>query len=128
MVAVQANVPLSKISVAMSILVFCQTFGGAIYLTIAEVILTTSLTSQVPVYSPGVNPELVIQAGATHIREIGLPPQQLFGVLQAYAKAIDRIFYLAVGSAGGIFIFAWFMKWTDVRKKKSQDTPATTDV
>ncbi|KAI9703447.1 MAG: hypothetical protein M1820_005920 [Bogoriella megaspora] len=118
LVAIQANVPLSQISVAMSILVFCQTFGGAVFLTFAQTILTQSLRSQIPKYAPGVDPETVIDVGATAVRDV-VSKRQLAGVLQAYAKSVDRVFYLAVGAACGVFLFAWGMKWTDVRKKKA---------
>ncbi|KAL9065886.1 MAG: hypothetical protein Q9161_007939 [Pseudevernia consocians] len=42
----------------------------------------------------------------------------LAGVLIAYAKSIDRIFYLAAGLGAGCFVFAWGMGWKDLRKKK----------
>ena len=101
----------------MSILVFCQTFGGAVFLTFAETVLTNSLQTQIPVYAPGVDPKTIIAAGATAVRSVA-SADQLPGILEAYAKSLDRVFYLTVGGAFGIFIFAWGMKWTDVRKKK----------
>lgn len=114
---------MSEISVAMSILVFCQTFGGAIFLTLAETILTASLRTQIPIYASGVDPEVVIAAGATAVRDV-VPLKELTGVLEAYARSIDRVFYLTVGASVGIFIFAWGMKWTDVRKKKKPPVKA----
>ena len=103
----------------MAILVFCQTFGGALFLSFTETILTNSLRTQIPIYAPYVDSKAVIAAGATAVRDV-VPTDQLAGVLEAYVESIDRVFYLTVGAACGIFVFAWGMKWTDVRKKKAQ--------
>ncbi len=37
-------------------------------------------------------------------------------VLEAYAQAVSRVFYLTTGAAAGNFLFAWGMGWTTVKK------------
>lgn len=101
----------------MSLIIFSQTFGSAILLTFADAIFTNSLKSELPRYAPSVNPEVVIAAGATAIRTV-VTKNELAGVLEAYAKSVDRVFYLAAGAAVGCFCFAWGMGWKDIRKKK----------
>ena len=92
-----------------------ETFGGAILLTLAETILIASLRTQVPIYASGVDREVVNAAGATAVRDV-VHFHKLTGVLEAYARSIDRISYLQIGASVGIFISAWGMKWTDLRK------------
>jgi len=101
----------------MSLIIFSQTFGGAIFLTFADTIFTNSLKSEIPRYAPSVNPEVVIAAGATAIRNV-VAINELAGVLVAYSKSVDRVFYLAAGTAVGCFGFAWAMGWKDIREKK----------
>ena len=60
----------------------------------------------------------MIAAGATAIRT-AIAADNVPGVLLAYSKSVDRVFYLAVGAAVGCFIFAWGMGWKDIRKKKA---------
>lgn len=101
----------------MSLIIFSQNFGGAILLTFADTIFTNSLKSELPRYAPSVNPEVVIVAGATAIRTV-VTKNELAGVLEAYAKSVDHVFYLTVGAAVCCFCFAWGMGWKDIRKKK----------
>lgn len=104
----------------MSILMFIQTLSGAVFLTFADVIFSTGLKSQVPQYAPKVDPQVIIAAGATGIRNV-VSVQDLPAVLKAYAKSVDHVFYLAaaLGVVGVVFSFG--MGWKDIRKQK----PAT---
>lgn len=101
----------------MAIMMFCSTFGGALFLSLADTVLTNSLHTEIPVYAPGVNAAAVIAAGATGARNV-VSPAELPGILMAYAKSINRVFYLPVGAAAGCFIFGWGLGWKDIRKKK----------
>ncbi|KAJ9190997.1 hypothetical protein DTO164E3_9055 [Paecilomyces variotii] len=117
-VAIQNILPMAQISVAMSVLMFCQTLGGAIIVTIADTIFNNSLKTEIPRYSPSVNAETVISAGAAAIRDV-VSPKDLQGVLLAYSKSVDHVFYLAAGLAVGFFCFGWGLGWKDIRKKKA---------
>lgn len=104
----------------MALLMFTQTLSGAIFLNFAETIFTNSLKSGIQRYSPFVNVEEVIAAGASAIRDV-VAKDELAGVLLAYSKSIDRIFYMAAGLAACSFCFSWGMGWKDIRKKKQLD-------
>ena len=41
-----------EIPMAMSVLVFCQNFGGAVMVVFAQTILTNSLRQTIPKYAP----------------------------------------------------------------------------
>jgi hypothetical protein len=107
----------------MSILVFCQTFGGAVFLSVAELIFSQGLISGLQEYAPTVNPEIVIKAGATAVRSV-VSPANLPAVLRAYMVGIDRVFYLGTGAAGAVFLFSWGMGWKSVKKDKSVNSTA----
>lgn len=116
-IAVQNTVPPQQIPIAMALVTFSQSFGAALFLSFAETTFSNSFGELIPKYAPSVNGQSVVAAGATGFRKI-VSGTDLAGVLIAYAKSIDRIFYLAAGLGAGCFVFAWGMGWKDLRKKK----------
>jgi hypothetical protein len=56
-----------------------------------------------------------------------VPAASLEGVLLAYAKSLDRVWYFCAGIATPSFFFAFFMGWDDIREKKPQDAEGTED-
>ncbi|KAL3464600.1 major facilitator superfamily domain-containing protein [Aspergillus heterothallicus] len=126
MLAVQNNISPDDVSTAMAILTFSQTFGGSIFLALANVIFSAGLRDQIPRYAPNVNPEEVIAAGATGFREI-VAPEDLEGVLKGYAKSVDWVMYLVVGLTVAQFASSWGMGWKDVRKKEEVKEDASTE-
>ncbi|KAJ5982619.1 Major facilitator superfamily domain general substrate transporter, partial [Penicillium sp. IBT 35674x] len=117
-VAIQNTLPPEMVSISMSLLTFTQTLGGAVMLTFAETIFSNSLRSLISKYAKGVSPEVIAEAGATKIRAVITDPEKLAGVLVAYNKSIDRVFYLMIACSSVGFLFAWGMGWKDIRKKQ----------
>jgi len=109
----------------MALIIFAQTFGGALFLSIAETIFSHGFLAGLRKYAPAVNAQAVVAAGATGFRQI-IDSADLAGVLHAYAYAIDRVFYLSVGVAVGAFICAWGIGWRKIKKeqKKSETSKA----
>jgi hypothetical protein len=101
----------------MALLMFSQAIGGALFLSFSETIFTNSLKILVPQYAPSVDAQAIIDAGATGFRTL-IKGAELAGVLVAYSKSIDRVFYLAVGAAIASFTFGWLIGFKDIRKKK----------
>ncbi|KAI1642322.1 putative MFS multidrug transporter [Daldinia loculata] len=114
--AVQNTLPPAQISVAMALLMFSQNFGGALFLSFAETIFSNSLKTLIPEYAPSVNPETIINAGATGFRRT-ISPAEITHVLVAYSKSIDRVFYMTAGMGVLCFVFSWGTGWKDIRKK-----------
>ena len=101
----------------MAVVMFSQSFGAALFLSLAETVFSNSFGHLISQYAPTVNGQSVIDAGATGFRAI-VSGRDLAGVLTAYAKSIDRVFYLEAGLGVGCFAFAWRMGWKDLKKKK----------
>ncbi|KAH7323910.1 putative MFS transporter [Rhexocercosporidium sp. MPI-PUGE-AT-0058] len=116
-IALQTSIPAAQISIAMGILLFFQNLGGAIWLSIAQIILTSSLRTSIPHYAPNVDTDAVIAAGASSVRLVA-SGEDLKGVLLAYSRSINRVMYLGVGLAIGALVCGWWMGWRDVRVKK----------
>lgn len=117
-VAVQNNSSKEEISIVNALVVFSQNLGGALFLSLAEVIFSSSLRNGLATYAPEVNPDVVIVAGATAVRTV-MPAASLPGVLLAYSKAFDHVMFLATGAAGGAFLFAFGMRWMSIKKAQA---------
>lgn len=103
----------------MAFIVFTQSLGPAIVLSLCQLIFIESLKSQIPQYAPSANVAEIIQAGATRFRAF-VQDGDMNGVLTAYANSIDRVFYLVAAMAAACVIVLWGMGWKDLRKKDEQ--------
>ena len=99
----------------MSLVIFAQIFGGAVFLTIAETVFTNGLIQALSVYAPEISAQVVIDAGATAVRVV-VSSSSLTGVLEAYDQAVSHTFYLAAGAAVATFVFCWGMGWNRGKK------------
>ncbi|KAJ5709837.1 hypothetical protein N7493_009429 [Penicillium malachiteum] len=120
MIAIQNAVKGDDVSTAMAMMTCAQTFGGSIFLAVAEVIFAQGLKNGIPEYAPSVSAEVVIQAGATGFRQV-VSAQDLPGVLMAYAKSVDQVFYLNVALSCVQFFFAWGVGWRSVKGKEEKE-------
>lgn len=120
-IAVQNTLSPTLIPISTSLLSFTQTLGGAIILSIGEAVFSASLQDDVPKYAEGVDATAVVAAGATKLKEVFTSPPQLAGILIAYSKGLNRVFYVAVGCSCACFLFAWGLGWQDIRKKSATE-------
>ena len=115
----QSALAQEQIPVSSALLVFSQTFGGAIFLTISQTIFANSLSDSLSERLPPITVGKIIQAGARGVRDV-VSGEELDATLLAYCDAVARVFYVSVAAAVGIFIAAWWMGWHDVSKKKEE--------
>ncbi|KAK2026385.1 major facilitator superfamily transporter [Colletotrichum zoysiae] len=115
-IAVQANSAPSRLPVVMATLVFLQTFAGAVFLTVAAVIFSEGLGTNLAKYAPSVDAKTVLDAGGTGFRTV-VPQEDLPGVLMAYSRSINEVFYLLAALGVVTFALGWGMGWVDIRKK-----------
>ncbi|KAN0116823.1 efflux pump [Hyaloscypha variabilis] len=118
-IAIQSLLPAEEQSIAMAILIFCQNFGGSVFLICAQAIFDNKLHKLIAEYVPGADVSAVISAGATGWRNI-LSEQQVSGILRAYAGSIGGTFWLALGTSIGTLLFASGMGWVDIRKNEDE--------
>ncbi|CAD6593959.1 MAG: hypothetical protein ASARMPRED_008245 [Alectoria sarmentosa] len=116
LIAVQAVLPLSKVSSATSIIVFSQFLGGSIFLAIGENIFATSLASELRTNLPHVDPDLIVKGGASALRHT-TSHEDLQAVLVSYNSAIVDTFYLPAAGGAIAFFAAWGLEWKSVRGK-----------
>lgn len=93
-------------------------FGAALFLAFAQTDLTNSLQKALPEFAPEANIQAVLAAGATGFRTV-IPESSVEGVVLAYNKSINHVFYIAAGGAVGAFVFTWGLGWKSVKKSKN---------
>ncbi|KAI0103189.1 major facilitator superfamily transporter [Nemania sp. FL0031] len=119
-ISIQNAVTPAQSPIAIAFLVFAQSLLAAIFVIAGNAIFTQTLTLQVSVLAPSVSPEAALAAGggAEAVRAL-LPPgsPELGGLLLAYSKSVNAVFYLLVAVAVVCFAASWGMGWVDIRKK-----------
>lgn len=116
-IAVQVVTSEKDMPTANACVMFFNSLGGALSISIAQNIFINSLKRELPIYAPGLDPMIVIGAGATHVRQI-VPERLLERVLEAYTKAIVSAYILAIATAGIAFFLSFGMEWKSVKGKK----------
>ncbi|KAK7186765.1 MFS general substrate transporter [Paraphaeosphaeria sporulosa] len=104
----------------ISLMMFMQNFGGAIFLSVAQSVFTDDLARQLTKI-PGLHlsKSQVVEMGATSIRN--MVPQQLVSVfLERYRVAICNAIYVALGLACFSLVGALLVEWKSVKKDKSE--------
>ncbi|ESZ93226.1 hypothetical protein SBOR_6382 [Sclerotinia borealis F-4128] len=115
LIAIQNNLPSTKVVIGQTLVIFFQYLGGALCLTIASTIFSSKLKSGLAFYAPSVDAQVVILAGATAYRDV-IEMDQVMNVVMAYNGAINHCFYLAAGLAAGVLVFVWGVGWKKIGK------------
>ena len=116
-VAVQNHTSPVHLSVGMSIIIFAQSFGAALSIALGDTIMSTGIKNSLPKYAPSVNIQQVIEAGATHFRDV-IKKEDIPGVALAYSEAVNHVFYLVTATGVMVFVFSWGMGWKNIKRAK----------
>lgn len=101
----------------MSLLMFGQFLGAAVFITVSNTIFNQRLISELAIHAPTVDPKIIFSAGATNFRQI-VEKTTIPSVILAYANSLSYVYYVAA-AVGGVSIFTvWGMGWMDIREKK----------
>lgn len=115
MVATQRVLSPEQIPLGMSLVAFCQSFGGSMFLTFAQVIFSHSLVDGLKKFAPTVDVQTVIDAGAAGLRDV-VQPEELPGVIEAYNLSFTREFYFVAVAYVAMLGSGWGMGWYSVKK------------
>ncbi|KAJ7200967.1 major facilitator superfamily transporter [Mycena rebaudengoi] len=119
MIAAQTVLQLADVPVGTSILMFTQTLGGALFISVGQNVFTNKLVSGLVSKVPGINPTIVLGAGATSIRG-AVDARFLPDVLVVYNQALISAFYVSVAMAALSTIGSAAMEWKSIKGKDIQ--------
>jgi hypothetical protein len=116
-IAVQVVLNSKDMPTGNAMAIFFNSLGGAIAISIAQNIFTNGLTANLPHDAPGVDPQVVIGAGAAYLRN-KIKPEQLPGVLLAYMAGLKQAFVISIACGAIGTICGCFVEWKSVKGKK----------
>ncbi|CAK5282664.1 unnamed protein product, partial [Mycena citricolor] len=114
--AAQAVLDIDDVPSGTTIVMFGQTLGGALFVSVGQNVFTNKLVAGLTQYAAGLDPNVVLAAGATNLRSI-VPADKLAGVLLAYSKALDSAYYVAVAMSALTAFGCIAMEWKNIKGK-----------
>lgn len=88
--------------------------------SICQVILSSTLRSQLAQKIPGLDVSMLSSSGATDLTKL-VSPSNLPILRAAYNEGIQNVFYCALGVAGFAFLASWFVEWKSMKGKQVVD-------
>ncbi|OAA53910.1 Major facilitator superfamily domain, general substrate transporter [Niveomyces insectorum RCEF 264] len=117
LMAVQTVLAIKDVPTGTSVIVFLQTLGGALFVSISQNIFTNKLQTYVREFVPGLDPAVVLATGATSVQTT-IPAEDLPGVTLAYSDALTRTFVVSTALAAMTIIGSLAIEWKSVKGKK----------
>ncbi|KAG0650946.1 Aspyridones efflux [Hyphodiscus hymeniophilus] len=117
LIAVQTILDISQVPIGTSVIIFLQTLGGALFVSIGNNIFNNKLVQDLAKYAPSIDPNIVLSTGATSIQH-SIDKADLPGVTLAYNNALTQTF-LAASIMAALTIFgSAAIEWKSVKGKK----------
>ncbi|KAH8727631.1 major facilitator superfamily domain-containing protein [Phaeosphaeriaceae sp. PMI808] len=116
-IAVQVVASQKDMPTANACVLFFNSLGGALSISIAQNIFVNTLGKEIPKYAPGFDAKIIAAVGATNLRKV-VPAELLPGVLEGYNRSIITAFILAVATGSIAFFFSLGMEQKSVKGKK----------
>lgn len=117
LVAVQTVLPAADVPIGTAIMMFCQTLGGALFISVGQNVFTNQLIKHLATVVPDLDSSIVLRTGATELKN-AVPHQFLARVLTAYNLALTDTFYVSVAAASMAIVGAAFVEWKSMKGKK----------
>ncbi len=117
LIAVQTVLPLADVPVGTALIMFTQTFGGALFVSVGQNVFQNRLLSGLLQEARGFDPSSILRTGATTLKTT-VPPEYLPGVLVAYNRALTQTWHVSVAMACLTGIGAASLEWKSVKGKK----------
>ncbi|KAI0021659.1 putative efflux pump [Xylariomycetidae sp. FL0641] len=116
LMAVQTVLDLADVPVGTSLVVFLQTLGGALFVSVGQNVFTNELVAQLAAHVPGIDPDAVLAAGATNLQKT-LSPDLLPAVTLSYSNALTTSFIVAAALAVFTIFGSALVEWKSVKGK-----------
>lgn len=117
LIMAQTVLPKRDIPTGTAMIMFSQTLGGAVFISVGQNVFTNRLLANIKQVLPDFNPGLVLGTGATSLKNV-IPAGDLPSVLVAYNDAIVKTFYVAVAMATVSIFGSALFGWRSVKGKK----------
>ncbi|KGO46934.1 Major facilitator superfamily domain, general substrate transporter [Penicillium expansum] len=122
MIVAQTALKPADIPSGTAIVMFAQTLGGAIFVSVGQNVFQNQLVKNLAQYAPDEDAAKLISAGATMLRTV-VSGDALHRVLTAWNAAVMQTFYVSVAMGALSLVGPIFVEWLSVKGKKIEVTP-----
>lgn len=116
--AAQAVLAREDTPTGISLVMFMQQLGGALFVSIGQSIFFNELVDGLK-HVPGVEPSMVAKTGATELRNV-VNSADINAVMLAYNDALDKVFTASLALACLSLIGAASMEWKNIKPELGQ--------
>ncbi|KAJ7636653.1 major facilitator superfamily transporter [Roridomyces roridus] len=120
LMAVQAIMKPEDVATGTTLVLFLQTLGGTVFVSVSQNVLRSKLLSGLISRVPSINPSVILDGGATSLRT-AVDGTLLPAVLDVYNDALVGAYYVAVAMAVFCVVGALGSEWKSVKRKKDDD-------
>ncbi|OGE55021.1 hypothetical protein PENARI_c005G12229 [Penicillium arizonense] len=116
LIAVQTILDISDVPIGTSVIIFVQTLGGALFVSIGQSVFTNKLVKGLATYVPNIDPLIILSTGATSIQS-NVAKDILPAVTLAYNNALTQSFLVAAAMAATTIVGSLAIEWKSVKGK-----------
>ena len=116
--AAQAILKRKDVPIGVSLIMFCQQLGGAVFVSVGENVFTNKLVQGLRSI-PNMDPSSVVKFGATELRQ-HVPAASLPLVLDKYNHALVVTYQVGLAMAALSIIGSATIEWKNIKPKKGE--------
>lgn len=116
--AAQTVLPPRDAAIGIALIQFANSFGPAVFVSVAQTIFTGRLTADLSKYAPEVNVDALSTMGLADLKE-RVGAENLAGALLGYDRALMQTFYLGVALTCCSIVGSAGMEWRSVKQKQT---------
>jgi len=121
-IAAQTVLAKRDVATGVSLILFSQMLGSAIFVSVGQNILDSKLVAGLTALIPGLDPAVIVNAGATDIRSV-VSEVDLEAVLKVYNRPLRGCFVVALVISCLACLGAGAMDWRSVKSKQGPAGP-----
>ncbi|KAL7629499.1 MFS sugar transporter [Parahypoxylon ruwenzoriense] len=114
LMAVQTVLDIRDVPTGTSIMVFVQTVGGALFVSVGQTVFTNKLLSELATLVPSLDPRVILTAGATNLQRI-ISPADIPNVALAYSNALTTAFVVGTALTAFTVFGSATIEWRSVK-------------
>lgn len=118
LVVPQAVLTGSDVPLGTAAIIFVQTLSGTVFLSVGQNVFQSRLIGELRGRVPRVDPQVVLDSGAADLAQnmAKLYPEDVQGILVAYAEALQAVFLIALVLSCLSLLGSGSCEWKNVKK------------
>jgi hypothetical protein len=115
LIVVQTVLPEKDVPIGTAVMMFFQTLGGALFISVGQNVFTNQLMKGLSAVVP--DPHFILTVGATELKD-KVEQRLLPLVIQVYNDALVDVFYVSVATGAMSIVGVAFVEWKSMKGKK----------